>query len=135
MKVQEARLENLVNAVARLEEAIHVDKQDGLVGEMMRDAIIQRFEFTLEVAWKYLRHMLLDLGVFAQDIASPKKVIREAFANGIITDGDIWVEMVASRNILSHTYNQQDAIQFEDKIINIYFPVFKQLADNLAAQA
>ena len=120
-----------MDAVERLEEAVLQEKQAGIVGEMMCDAIIQRFEFTLEVAWKFMRFILVDEGVFREDVESPKKTIRVAFANGLISDGDIWLEMIRYRNILSHTYNVAEANVLEGKIKNEYLHVFKQLIEKV----
>ena len=129
MSVAEAKLTNLKNAVSRLEEAAGMERMTGLLGDMMRDATIQRFKFVLEVAWKYLRYLLHDYGVQAQDIASPKKVIREALANGLICDGDIWIEMIPDRNILSHTYSADTAALLYEKITDKYLAEFKRLID------
>jgi nucleotidyltransferase substrate binding protein (TIGR01987 family) len=71
--------------------------------DIQRDAAIQRFEFTFELAWKLLKDFYFDKGV---DLNSPKDVFRHAFASGDIQDEKIWLEMLKDRNLTSHTYNE-----------------------------
>lgn len=70
---------------------------------IQRDAAIQRFEFTFELAWKALKDFYFEKGV---DLNSPKDVFRHAFASGDIQDEKIWLEMLKDRNLTSHTYNE-----------------------------
>ncbi|ETZ07142.1 hypothetical protein P618_200685 [Holospora obtusa F1] len=70
---------------------------------IQRDAAIQRFEFTFELAWKALKNLYYEKGV---DLNSPKDVFRHAFASGDIQDEKIWLEMLKDRNLTSHTYNE-----------------------------
>ncbi len=71
--------------------------------DIQRDAAIQRFEFTFELAWKALKDFYFDKGV---DLNSPKDVFRHAFASGDIHDEKTWLEMLRDRNLTSHTYNE-----------------------------
>lgn len=130
MSVKDSKKISLSNAVNRLEEAVSQQKPKGVIGEMMRDAIIQRFEFTLEAAWKYMRFVLIDEGVLKEDVASPKKAVQLAFCNGLIKNGDVWLEMIRYRNMLSHTYNEVEAVVLEEKIKNEYLREFKALLEN-----
>lgn len=70
---------------------------------IQRDAAIQRFEFTFELAWKALKDFYFEKGI---DLNSPKDVFRHAFASGDIQDEKIWLEMLKDRNLTSHTYNE-----------------------------
>jgi len=129
MSLRDRKLATFASAVKRLEEALGQEKHPGLVGEMMRDAVIQRFEFTFEIAWKFLRFHLIDEGVFREDVASPKKAVKLAYANGLIVDGDIWLEMINTRNTLAHTYNEKEAIKLESAIATNYFDALKGLLE------
>lgn len=71
--------------------------------DIQRDAAIQRFEFTFELAWKALKAFYFEKGI---DLHSPKEVFRHAFAAGDIQDEKIWLEMLKDRNLTSHTYNE-----------------------------
>jgi len=129
MSVKHSKRSSFVNAVNRLQGAVQQQAQQGIVGDMMRDAIIQRFEFTLEVAWKYMRFILLEDGILKDEVVSPKKTIQSAFANGLISDGSVWIQMIGYRNILSHVYDETETVILEDKIRNGYLQVFKQLIE------
>ena len=86
-------------SAGRLKEAL--DKKE--FSELEKDGVIQRFEFTFELAWKTLKDYLEDQGF--SDIASPKKAIQRAFSNNVITDGDLWIAMQEDRNRMSHLYD------------------------------
>lgn len=134
MSVHEVKKIAMENAVARLEEAVNKKthhSSDPIVEEMMRDSIIKRFEFTLETSWKFLRYTLLDEGVLKEALASPKKTIREAYANGLIQDGQVWVDMINGRNLSAHIYNEDTAERLEAEIITKYLPAFKALLQKL----
>ena len=76
---------------------------------IVRDACLQRFEFCYELLWKTLKVFLEDIhGVRA---VSPRQVFKEAFALSIIGEEVTFVEMIESRNTLSHTYNEEQAVK------------------------
>lgn len=99
------------------------------IDEYVRDGVIQRFEYTFELAWKMINRYFKEIGI--KDIPSgPKPIIREAAKLGIITSVDDWFKFLEARNLASHTYN-------EDFAQNVYlcakdFPKFvKELIINL----
>ncbi len=96
ISVYRAALDRLREALAQPETAF------------MRDAIIQRFEFTFELAWKVLR---LALRFHQIEVQSPKEALREAFSFGLISSGDGWTRLQKERNLTSHTYDEQAAIE------------------------
>ena len=71
------------------------------------DATIKRFEFTYELMWKTLKIFLEDPHVIR--IVSPRLVFKEAYAFSILEQEDLFPEMIKSRNLLSHTYNEEQA--------------------------
>lgn len=93
--------------------------------------IIQTFEFTFELSWKTLKDLLESKGVLA---AFPRDVIKEAFAARLIKNGHIWLEMLEKRNILSHTYNRQQATDAVALIRQSYFPNLEQVYLELKKQ-
>ncbi len=74
--------------------------------EWVRAAAIQRFEFTLELAWKAVARQALRQGI---ESVSPRQTFRVAFRLGWISDDKIWLDMVEDRNVTSHTYNELKA--------------------------
>lgn len=91
-------------ALARLQEATEVDET-----AMVRDALIQRFEFTYELAWKSMFYWLRDQGETVPEMVNP--VLQAAFRCELITDADVWSQIKDSRNQTSHTYNEAKAVE------------------------
>ncbi|HTR00616.1 MAG TPA: HI0074 family nucleotidyltransferase substrate-binding subunit [Candidatus Acidoferrum sp.] len=89
-------LEEFSKAVARLDEAARQPKND-----FMRDSVIQRYEFSIELAWKTAKRAM---GVAT---AAPKDVVREMAQSGYIDDVAIWLQAVDMRNLSSHTYKEE----------------------------
>ena len=98
----EIKLNNYRNALARLHEAIKESKSTESL--TVRDGVIQRFEFTSELAWKTIREYLLSQEV--TDINSPKRVMIEAYNNELITDEEGWIQVLHDRNSTSHIYDE-----------------------------
>ncbi len=74
-----------------------------------KEGALQRFEFTFELAWKVMKDYLEEGGVVISPL-TPKNVIKQAFISRIIENGQVWIDMLLSRNLMSHTY---DSIKFE----------------------
>ncbi|HRA43112.1 MAG TPA: HI0074 family nucleotidyltransferase substrate-binding subunit, partial [Gammaproteobacteria bacterium] len=87
------------------------------------DATIQRFEFTFELGWKFLKDYFAEKGVI---LNYPKEIIQEAFAVGLINNESLWLQMLFDRNMTSHTYNEQLADEIYHRIKN-YVPEFKKI--------
>jgi len=127
-----ARLGDFALALKRLEEAYsktHASKDDENY-TFFRDSAIQRFEFTLEIAWKSIKSFLEEIeGVTCR---SPKSCIREFFASGHMESEEIQtlLEMVDDRNLATHTYHEHVA---EDifHALDRYLPLLKKLYDEL----
>ena len=91
----------LKQAVLRLQEG--VEEYNSSRSETVRDGVIQRFEFCTELAWKSTREYLLDQGY--TEISSPKSVMRQAYADRLISDDALWVSLLNDRNLTSHIYD------------------------------
>ncbi len=61
----------------------------------------------------------------------PKPVIEQSFQDGYIMDGEAWMRMHSSRNLTSHTYNQDTADEIVKKIIEEYYDLFTRLKNRL----
>ncbi len=98
------KLSNFYNALQRLKEGVIEFKQDD-ASDVVRDGVIQRFEFTYELAWKTTKEYLEDIGIV--DNNSPKTVFKEAFAQKLIVDEKNWLLMISDRNKTSHVYKEE----------------------------
>lgn len=91
--------------------------------DLEKEGIIQRFEFTHELAWKVLKDFLSYKGITG--IIGSRDATRHAFQNNLITDGQVWMNMIESRNITVHTYDSK-ILQVEyNKITSSYFSAFE----------
>lgn len=100
MTKQDAQLAQFTKALARLNEALAAPKSD-----IVRDSAIQRFEFTMDMAWKLLKTCLEEkYGVICQ---SPKECFRSAYNQKMLEYDEFWLELVDMRNLTAHTYKEE----------------------------
>lgn len=114
---------NFNKAVCRLEEALNEYEKYAISSS--RDGVNQRFEFCTELAWKSTREYLLSEGYV--DINSPKTVMKQAYADNLIEDDEAWLELLYSRNLTSHIYDDNTASDIFNNIKNKYLHLFKEL--------
>lgn len=91
-------------ALDRLNEVMTVAEDD-----IARDALIQRFEFTYELAWKAMFYWLRDMGESVPEVVRP--VLQAAFKAGLVTDAGVWERIKDFRDETSHTYNKDKAVE------------------------
>ena len=125
-KMQE-KYSKFISATDRLCAAI--EDYDKYQLDTIRDGVIQRFEFCTELAWKTLREYLIEQGY--TEVNSPKSVMKTAFADGILNDEQGWLDILESRNLTSHVYDEATAEKIFSNIKNTYVDLFKQLIDNI----
>ncbi len=118
------RLQNFRKAFALLEEAVERYNQQGL-SALEEQGLIQRFEFTHELAWNVLKDYFEYQG--NTSITGSRDATREAYSNGLVEDGDGWMEMIKSRNQSSPTYNEKVTDELRNKIRGTYYSLFKAL--------
>ncbi|MGB3367693.1 MAG: nucleotidyltransferase substrate binding protein [Acidaminobacteraceae bacterium] len=126
MKRYENKLENYRKALDRLNDGLA--KYD-YENDLLRDGLIQRFEFTFELAWKTLKSMFEDEGLLG--LNSPKTVLREAFSAAIINDEELWLSMLNDRNSTSHIYNENLAKSICLNIEKKYILALNELLKNI----
>ena len=97
------------------------------------DAVIQRFEFTYELAWKLIKAYLEYQGIAV--VNSPRSAFKEAFSTGLIFDGDVWIDMISDRNLTAHTYNQERAKEIYARVKEKYLDQFAALVSRMEAIA
>ncbi len=119
------RFSNFEMAFLRLQEAVE-DFEN--LNRLSKEGLIQRFEYTLELAWKTLKDYLES----KEEIAKfPKDVVKKSFQANLIEDGEVWMEMLEKRNLLSHTYEEGIFNQVLIEITGTYFQQIKKLYDFL----
>lgn len=118
------RLENYSSALTHLTDAVNIAHSRPL-SELEKQGLIQAFEFTHELAWNVLKDYFAFQGNVA--ITGSRDAAREAFSKGLITNGNVWMEMIQSRNKTSHTYNKKVSEEITQKILEQYFVEFQDL--------
>ncbi|MCT4641018.1 MAG: nucleotidyltransferase substrate binding protein [Bacteriovoracaceae bacterium] len=111
-----------IKATTRLKEALDRPKD-----EFIRDSVIQRFEFCIELAWKTSKKLM------GTTTTAPKQVIREMGQNSYISDVSLWLRAVDERNLSSHTYNE-DLAEKVYNFIKDFYPEIEKLADKLSCE-
>ena len=109
----------LGNMISRLKEVLEHKELDH--NDFIRDAAIQRFEFTIELFWKVLKKVLQHEKI---ESTTPRDTISKAFQYNLINDEKIWLTMLDDRNNASHAYKEAEAKRIF-KAINTYLPVFE----------
>ncbi|MGN0468309.1 MAG: HI0074 family nucleotidyltransferase substrate-binding subunit [Acutalibacteraceae bacterium] len=121
------KLNKFSDAIKSLDDALNEYEKYKITSS--RDGVIQRFEFCTELAWKSTREYLINEGYV--DINSPKSVMKQAYADNLIDDEQTWLELLYSRNLTSHIYDENTASEIFENIKNKYLSLFKQLSQKL----
>ncbi len=133
-------LQKLEEAVKRIKKDFPIDKygsidEDQFMDDILKEGLIQRFEYTHKLAWNVMKDFLVNAG--NNSIFGSKDATREAFASGLIQNGELWMDMIKSRNKTSYTYNEETADEIFLKIMNQYiseFILFQEKMENLKSQ-
>lgn len=124
------RFDNFHRAFALLREAL---EQERPLTQLENEGVIQRFEYTMELAWKTLKDYLESENVVLDQV-TPRAVIRRAFEAGIIHRGEAWQNALDARNRMSHTYNFEIFEQVIADLRSTYFAAFDELHEFLLAR-
>lgn len=126
------RFANYKKALSRLLSLDRSDEAWSAYSELEKEGIIQRFEYTTELAWKTLQDLISHRGYL--DIKGPKPVIQQAFEMGLIVDGPGWVKLLNARNRTSHSYEEVIAEEILADILSKYVDLLSNLEKTLSAE-
>lgn len=142
----EQRFSNFLKALSKLSQAVEyikhnfIDEDEPIddsdlgyvLDEMIKEGLIQRFEYTHELAWNVMK----DYATFQgnANVGGSRDATREAFQLKLVSDGTIWMDMIGSRNKTSHTYNEEITDEIYSKIMNDYYPAFLEFQKNMEAK-
>lgn len=119
------RLRSFHKAFVRLSEGARLAGEREL-SSLEKQGLIQAFKFTHELAWNEPKDYLESQGI--QGVVGSKGATREAFKNSLIADGEVWMDMIKSRNQISHTYNEETANEITEAILTRYCAQFSQFS-------
>lgn len=110
-------LKQLENAVEIVTKELYSDHQFNII----REGLIQCFEFTHELSWKVMKDYAEHQGIM--EIFGSRDAIRYSLRLGLIDD-EKWMDTIKDRNVTSHHYDDDTAQKILDHIVNIYYPLF-----------
>jgi len=118
------RLANFDLALAELTDAMKILKSRPLT-KLEEQGLIQAFEYNYELAWNSIKDFYAAQAEV--NIQGSRDAIRLAFQRGLIENGELWMEMIKSRVLTSHTYSRNTAAKVALQITNDFYPAFVQL--------
>ncbi len=132
------RFSNFRRALTKLSKAIDIiklnrdenaDDETLEIESVLKEGLIQRFEYTHELAWNVMKDYFEYQGNFS--LKGSRDATREAFKMQLLINADVWMDMIKSRNDTSHTYNEETAEEIYLKIINEYHPQFIKFEETM----
>ena len=118
------RFQNFDRAFALLRQAL--EHGPTALSPLEKEGVIQRFEYSFELVWKTVKDFLEAGGLVISPI-TPRQVLKDAFAAKVLTDGQVWIDMLDHRNLLSHTYDLSVFEKAVDAIAARYLPAMEEL--------
>ena len=118
------RFSNYRKALAQLGKAVGIVSESESRGDedmLMEEGLIQRYEYTHELAWKTMKDYAEYQGL--SDIVGSRDAIRQTLQAGLINN-DKWMDSIRDRNLTSHNYDDDTARTIVANIINVYYPLF-----------
>ncbi len=115
------RFENLEKAFLQFQEAV---KNFDHLSDLEKEGLVKRFEYTFELTWKTLKDYLESEGV---SVSFPREVFKTAFHHGILSSGEIWLDMLNLRNTLVHKYDEADFRSAVQAVVFEYYPEIERL--------
>ncbi len=122
------RLDNFRKACQRVLAITRSDRGPEELSELEQEGLVQRFEYTFELAWKVMQDLLKYKGY--EFMQGPNGTLQKAFEDGLISDHDGWRRMAKARVTTSHTYNEGDALE----IVRMIYAEYSVLLYHLSLQ-
>ena len=122
------RFENYKKALAQLAAAVNL-AEDRALSELEQQGLVKAFEFTFELSWNVMKDFLSMKGITG--IIGSKDSVRQTFAEGLIPDGQVWMNMIEDRNAAAHTYDENTKDDIVLKIIQKYYAEFVAFSEKM----
>lgn len=122
-------LERFESYLGLLRQALNRGPDD--LNPLEKEGAIRRFEFCLDLAWKAAREYLEDSGLHIAPV-TPREVLRQAAAAGVINDGQVWIDMLDHRNLMAHNYDGVVISEVTYTLAARYLPAMEQFSQFLA---
>lgn len=126
------RFANFSRAFSLLREALE-NGADAL-SDLEREGVVQRFEYTFELAWNTLKDRMEYDGLILPSV-TPRAVIGQAFQAKLIADGDVWIDMLNDRNLMSHRYDFATFRRVVNDVERRYLPILADMYARFLAES
>jgi nucleotidyltransferase substrate binding protein (TIGR01987 family) len=129
----EYRYQNVLQTVSTLATALNLLEDPRYeIYKSLRDSAIQRFEYSIDTFWKFLKAYLREAHHIVLEITIPREVIRSALDLALISkeEYNVLLECVSDRNITSHTYKEVLAQAILERI-PLYFHTMEKILSRI----
>lgn len=121
------RYNTFCKSLKNLEKSLNADPK----ADFVLEGTVLNYNLTFDISWKVMKDILIKkLEILGFAIGSPRETLQQAFTNGII-DNNQWMQMLRVRNHLAHDYDGTFATEKFQDIIQVYYPLFVKLKDNV----
>ena len=125
------QLENFTRGLSLLRNALA--RSPETLGPLEKEGAIRRFEYCLDGGWKAAREFLENSGLRIAPV-TPREVLRQAAAAGIVANAQVWIDMFNHRTLLAHNYDGVVITEVTNALPTRYFPAMEKLHESLTAQ-
>lgn len=128
--MQDFKIDALKKAISQFEQGV-MRSLDNPQDELIRDGVIQRFEYTMDLTWKLLNRFLKNyIGIDENSIRTKKDIFREAAKQNLIFNAENWFTYYEARNQTSHDYDSEKACAIYETS-KLFLVDVKKLIDRL----
>lgn len=128
-KLKYIELKKMINSLNESIFLVELNK-DYRFESSLRDSVIQRFEYTSEWIWKFLKSVLLE--EFSKEEVFAKSVLKSSYQAKIIDELDVFLDMIERRNRLSHDYHEDFSENSFEVIIEYYIDPINNLLSSFS---
>lgn len=122
------KYENFCRSLANLKIGLELNEPYTIVEQT---GIAGLFEICFEQSWKLLKFFLEDQGASDVKIGSPRNILKIAYSWGVIENEELWLEILGARNVLAHTYSQEQALKVIRTLKKDYITAFEKLKETM----
>lgn len=121
------KFDNYISNLNVLEKA----ENENLNNEFVISGIIDKFFIQFELSWKVLKELLRYEGKSSANSGSPREILKAAYSVYDFIDEDVWLDILKSRNDMTHIYDGEVAKRLVDMILKKYIPAFKIMKEKI----
>lgn len=122
------KYENFCKALANLQMGLELEEPFSIVEQT---GIVGLFEICFEQSWKLMKELLEEHGRFENKIGSPRAIIKIAYQCDMISDEELWLDLLEARNVLAHTYSDDQALSVIRELKSDYVRAFEELKNEV----